>query len=101
MTLQISDTSGEPVATAYVYDMASGKAGTDGEVTLETDISALVPGRYLTSYSVFWVDGYGSARPLDAIRGLEIAVTSDETDIIWDRNHWGSIELPRLTVVSE
>lgn len=87
-----------PVGTTMLYDFYSGKKDEEGQVQFSLDISSLVPGRYATRYTFFYMDQFGNNINLDNVNGLYFEIASEENDIVWDVKNWGSIELPQLKI---
>ena len=87
-----------PVGTAMICDFYSGKQGEIGEASLQLDFSALVPGQYVTIYTLFQRDSKGNNINLDNLNGLSFEVLQNDNDIVWDEKNWGNIRFPDITL---
>ena len=62
------------------------------------DFSALVPGQYVTIYTLFQRDSKGNNINLDNLNGLSFEVLQNDNDIVWDEKNWGNIRFPDITL---
>ena len=102
LRLEIRTATGTPLCTYLVDDFyKGGKKGTVTTADLTFDISALVPGAYRTTYTLYDKNEYGSCANIECVRGLglEILEGNNENNIKWDSQNWGWIEMPEKPYV--
>ena len=73
----------------------NGKKGQQATVDVTFNISQLVPGTYRTAYTFFYKNEYGDCGNVDCVRGLgfEIIAGNDKSNVKWDAQNWGYVEL--------
>ena len=85
-------------ASGVLYDVCSGKAGDEEDLTVELDISHFAYATYKTKFTFFFRDADGNIHDTDRVIGLFFERVSDG-DELWDVNHWGYMRLDGPRVV--
>ena len=87
------------IGTAFIFDFCSCKSKETREATFMIDISALVVGKYSSTYTLFQKGAFGANRNLDNVRGLNFEIKDDKAEILWDTLHWGNVIFPNIEIV--
>lgn len=87
------------IGTAFLYEFYSGASKETGEAIIGLDVSSLVPGQYATTYTLFERNQFGTNINLDNVRGLNFEIIDDQTEIVWDKIHWGCVRFPEIKLM--
>ncbi len=99
LRVEISDSTNNVVATAFLYEFTDGEKDLDDDVSVKIDISSLKAGKYSTIYTLFTIDTSNESEDLDCINGLNFEKrTVTDNRIVWHSKSWGCIELPEMIV---
>lgn len=89
------------IGTAFLYDFYSGVAEETGDILVGLDVSCLVPGSYATTYTLFERNQFGANVNLDNVKGLNFEIIDEDSEIVWDKTHWGNVKFPGITLLKE
>ena len=84
----------------FLRDLRKEKGQTQEAVFL-LDISALVPGKYSSTYTMFQKGALGASTNLDNVRGLNFETVREDEDLTWDLQHWGDVRFPDICLACE
>ena len=96
LRVEILENDRRPVGTAFLKDFYSGAKDDVGKVELSVDISMLAPGNYTMNYTFFLSNEFGSNADTDCVHGLYFVKNTSPSGVIWNKKHWGYIELPPI-----
>ncbi|MBQ3925315.1 MAG: hypothetical protein II696_07345 [Firmicutes bacterium] len=82
-------------ASGVLYDVCSGRAGDEEDLTFELDVSGFAHATYKTKFTFFLRDEYGNIHDTDRVIGLFFERVSGG-DEYWDVNQWGYMRLDSL-----
>ena len=91
---------GTSVSVLRSPKLISFKKGEEVELTIEADVSQLVPGKYMLATSIYGVNEYGGWEfydHIDGAVGFEVeTVVGFNDNMTWDAHWWGNVTLPDL-----
>lgn len=104
--MEIKSTSSVPICSYVVDNFYSGKKGKIAEAMFEIDLSSLVPGQYLATYSFYYKNEYAGTQGVDNVRGMafEIMEGNEENYMKWNSQLWGYMQVepaPTFTIIKE
>ena len=101
LRLEIASSDDVSVGTFFANDICSGEAGDRVSLSMELDISKMVPASYRIRFVFFERDEYGNNSLIDYADGMgfEIERLPDADNLIWDTINWGHIRLPDARIL--
>ena len=98
----VFSTDGKAVTLMSAPNFINCKSGEELAITLEADISQIVPGRYYLTTVLYQSNEYGGYHFLDhidcAVTFRVDTVPGFNDNIPWNHHWWGHVKLPELTV---
>lgn len=92
--IELSTQDGNAIGAAFANNVYSGKEGTEDSITLMYDISNLMPGKYKTVLTLYFLDDEKREIILDSVPGPQFEKRLiNKNNIEWDSRHWGFIKL--------
>ena len=100
----VFSTDGKAITLMSAPNFINCKSGEELVITLEADVSQIVPGRYYLTTVLYESNEYGGYHFLDHIDcavTFRVDTVADFNDNIpWNHHWWGHVKLPELTVRS-
>ena len=99
----IFSADGKPITLMCAPNCVNCKSGEEQLITLEADISQLVPGQYSITTVLYESNHYGGFHFRDHIDGAVTfqinAAMGFNDNMYWNQHTWGYVKLPSLTVL--
>ena len=99
----IFSSDGKPITLMCAPNCVNCKSGEELQITLEADISQLVPGQYSLTTVLYESNQYGGFHFRDLIDGavtFQVNASMGFNDnMYWNQHAWGYVKLPSLTVL--
>jgi len=96
---------GTSVSVLLAPQLISCKAGEEIQLSLEADVSQLVPGKYCLTPSIYFSNEYGGwvfYDHIDRAVTFEVeTVLGFNEDMVWDHRYWGHVKLPELKKIGD
>lgn len=85
-----------PVATVVASNLPIVPQSGPQKLKMKFDLSALVAGEYKGFFTFFTKNSFGTNRSVDCVPSLLLRIEEidNENYIDWNRNRWGSVQLP-------